>query len=60
KSLSKNLILKQGSKESLWITDNTEIKDIPEKVEVVDLIGAGDAFAAGFLVSVIRCKSSKY
>jgi len=53
KSLSKNLILKQGSKESLWITDNTEIKDIPEKVEVVDLIGAGDAFAAGFLVSVI-------
>ena len=53
KSLSKNLILKQGSKESLWITDNNEIKDIPEKVEVVDLIGAGDAFAAGFLVSVI-------
>ncbi|MEY3387618.1 MAG: hypothetical protein RI944_391 [Actinomycetota bacterium] len=53
KSLSKNLILKQGSKESLWITDNTEIKDIPDKVEVVDLIGAGDAFAAGFLVSVI-------
>ncbi len=54
KSLSKNLILKQGSKESLWITDNTEIKDIPDKVEVVDLIGAGDAFAAGFLVSVIN------
>ena len=53
KSLCKNLILKQGSKESLWITDNIEIKDIPEKVEVVDLIGAGDAFAAGFLVSVI-------
>ncbi|MFZ9789855.1 MAG: carbohydrate kinase family protein [Candidatus Nanopelagicales bacterium] len=53
KSLSKNLILKQGSKESLWITDNTKIKDIPDKVEVVDLIGAGDAFAAGFLVSVI-------
>ena len=54
KSLCKNLILKQGSKESLWIRDNTEIKDIPEKVEVVDLIGAGDAFAAGFLVSVIN------
>ncbi|MEY3469682.1 MAG: hypothetical protein RLZZ575_142, partial [Actinomycetota bacterium] len=54
KSLCKNLILKQGSKESLWITDNTEIKDIPEKVEIVDLIGAGDAFAAGFLVSVIN------
>ena len=54
KSLCKNLILKQGSKESLLITDNTEIKDIPEKVEVVDLIGAGDAFAAGFLVSVIN------
>ncbi|MGA1311269.1 MAG: carbohydrate kinase family protein [Candidatus Nanopelagicales bacterium] len=53
KSLCKNLILKQGSKESLWITDNTKIKDIPDKVEVVDLIGAGDAFAAGFLVSVI-------
>ena len=54
KSLCKNLILKQGSKESLLITENTEIKDIPEKVEVVDLIGAGDAFAAGFLVSVIN------
>jgi 2-dehydro-3-deoxygluconokinase len=57
KSLCKNLILKQGSKESLLITDNTEIKDIPEKVEVVDLIGAGDAFAAGFLVSVINKES---
>jgi len=54
KSLCKNLILKQGSKESLWIKDDFEIKDIPEKVEVVDLIGAGDAFAAGFLVSVIN------
>jgi ribokinase len=54
KSLCKNLILKQGSKESLWINDDSEIKDIPEKVEVVDLIGAGDAFAAGFLVSVVN------
>lgn len=57
KSLCKNLILKQGSKESLWITGNAEIKDIPEKAEVVDLIGAGDAFAAGFLVSVINKES---
>jgi sugar/nucleoside kinase (ribokinase family) len=54
KSLCKNLILKQGSKESLWIKEDFEIKDIPEKIEVVDLIGAGDAFAAGFLVSVIN------
>ena len=54
KSLSKNLILKQGSKESLWIKEDFEIKDVPEKVEIVDLIGAGDAFAAGFLVSVIN------
>jgi len=54
KSLCKNLILKQGSKESLWIKENFEIKDVPEKVEVVDLIGAGDAFASGFLVSVIN------
>ena len=54
KSLCKNLILKQGSKESLWIKEDFEIKDVPEKVEVVDLIGAGDAFAAGFLVSVIN------
>ncbi len=54
KSLCKNLILKQGSKESLWISNEFEIKDIPEPVEVVDLIGAGDAFAAGFLVSVIN------
>jgi sugar/nucleoside kinase (ribokinase family) len=54
KSLCKNLILKQGSKESLWIKEDFEIKDVPEKVEVVDLIGAGDAFAAGFLVGVIN------
>ena len=54
KSLCKNLILKQGSKESLWIKEDFEIKDIPEKVQIVDLIGAGDAFAAGFLVSVIN------
>lgn len=54
KSLCKNLVLKQGSKETLWITDNSEIKEVPEKVEVKDLIGAGDAFAAAFLVSVIN------
>lgn len=54
KSLCKNLILKQGSKESLWIKEDFEIKDVPEKVEIVDLIGAGDAFASGFLVSVIN------
>lgn len=54
KSLCKNLILKQGSKESLWIKEDFEIKDVPEKVEIVDLIGAGDAFAAGFLVGVIN------
>ena len=54
KSLCKNLVLKQGSKETLWITDDSEIKEVPEKVEVKDLIGAGDAFAAGFLVSVIN------
>jgi len=54
KSLCKNLILKQGSKESLWIKEDFEIKDIPEKVQIVDLIGAGDAFAAGFLVGVIN------
>ena len=54
KSLCQNLILKQGSKESLWIKDDSEIKQVPEKVEVKDLIGAGDAFAAGFLVSVIN------
>ena len=59
KSLCKNLILKQGSKESLWITQDFEIKDIPEKAEVVDLIGAGDAFAAGFLVSLINNESQQ-
>ena len=57
KSLCQNLILKQGSKESLWITDNSEIKEVPEKVVVKDLIGAGDAFAAGFLVSVVNKES---
>ena len=57
KSLCQNLILKQGSKESLWIKDDSEIKEVPEKVEVKDLIGAGDAFAAGFLVSVVNKES---
>ena len=54
KLLCHNLILKQGSKESIWLSNNQELKDIPEKTKVVDSIGAGDAFAAGFLTSVIK------
>jgi len=54
KLLCHNLILKQGSKESIWLSNNQELKDIPEKTNVVDSIGAGDAFAAGFLTSVIK------
>lgn len=54
KSLCHNLILKKGSKESIWLSTDREIIDIPENVEVVDSIGAGDAFAAGFLTSLVK------
>lgn len=54
KSLCHNLILKKGSKESIWLSTDREVIDIPENVEVVDSIGAGDAFAAGFLTSLVK------
>ena len=54
KSLCHNLILKKGSKESIWLSSDREVIDIPENVVVVDSIGAGDAFAAGFLTSLVK------
>lgn len=54
KSLCHNLILKKGSKESIWLSPDREIIDIPANMVVVDSIGAGDAFAAGFLTSLVK------
>ena len=54
KSLCHNLILKKGNKESIWLSPDREIIDIPANMVVVDSIGAGDAFAAGFLTSLVK------
>lgn len=54
KSLCKNLILKRGNENSRWLSSDFDISAIPEKIKIKDLIGAGDAFAAGLLTSYIK------
>ena len=46
----KVLIVKKGSKGATIYTKNTEPKDVPGfPVEILNVLGAGDAFASGFI-----------
>ena len=55
KSLNKVIIVTRGAKGSMGITNN-EVFEIPAKknLKIVDLTGAGDLFAAGFLNGYIK------
>jgi sugar/nucleoside kinase (ribokinase family) len=48
------VIVKLGEAGALWTDGNKVVRAPAEPVEVVDTIGAGDAFAAGFLVARLR------
>jgi 2-dehydro-3-deoxygluconokinase len=45
------LIVKDGPREAVAFTSHGSAAATPDPVEVVDVIGAGDAFAAGYLAS---------
>lgn len=52
--LPKHLIVKDGANEAVWFgTSGREAVPAPS-VEVVELVGAGDAFAAGWLSGCLR------
>jgi fructokinase len=55
KSLNKVIIVTRGAKGSMGIT-GSEVFEIPAKknLKIVDLTGAGDLFAAGFLNGYIK------
>ena len=48
------LIVKDGPREAVAFTAHGSVAATPDPVEVVDVIGAGDAFAAGYLASRLR------
>jgi sugar/nucleoside kinase (ribokinase family) len=50
----KTLVLKRGSKGALVVSGDKRFTALPLAVEVVDAVGAGDSFNAGFLHQFVR------
>ena len=60
KQLNKLVIVTRGEKGAIAVNgDEVVEKDIQKKLEIVDLTGAGDLFAAGFLHGYINKLSTK-
>ncbi len=55
----RNVILKLGAKGSHWIGGGNDVEVPGIRVKAVDTSGAGDAFAGGFLVALLRGHSPK-
>jgi sugar/nucleoside kinase (ribokinase family) len=53
------LIIKGGSKETIVKTNKEFFAVPPYKVKIFDTIGAGDAFAGGFITALLQNKSLK-
>lgn len=50
----KTLVLKRGSKGAMVVSGEKQFTALPLAVEVVDAVGAGDSFNAGFLHQFVR------
>jgi sugar/nucleoside kinase (ribokinase family) len=50
----KTLVLKRGSKGAMVVSGDKRFTALPLSVEVVDAVGAGDSFNAGFLHQFVR------
>ncbi|MGC0417404.1 sugar kinase [Embleya sp. AB8] len=48
------VLLKQGSRGALALVDEVAYEVAPHRVEAVDPVGAGDAFAAGYLAELLE------
>ncbi len=60
KSLKKLLVITRGEKGAISInSDEVTVCNIQKNLKIVDLTGAGDLFAAGFLHGHINCLSQK-
>ena len=60
KNLGKLIVLTRGEKGSIAINKNEVIKcDIQKNLKIIDLTGAGDLFAAGFLHGLVNNLSLK-
>jgi len=60
KNLKKLIVLTRGEKGSIAINGDEVIEfDIQKNLKIVDLTGAGDLFAAGFLHGVVNNSSTK-
>ena len=60
KKLNKLIVITRGEKGSISINGNEVVEnDIQENLKIVDLTGAGDLFAAGFLHAYVNKLSTK-
>ena len=60
KNLKKLIVLTRGEKGSIAINGDEVVEcDIKQNLKIVDLTGAGDLFAAGFLHGITNSLSTK-
>ena len=60
KEIKKKLVITRGEKDAILIQgDSVEEIDAKKKIDVVDLTGAGDLFAAGYLHGILNNFSTK-
>lgn len=48
------VVIKLGARGALALTNNQAVAAAPDPIEVVDPVGAGDAFVAGYLSGLVR------
>ncbi|GAA4370064.1 sugar kinase [Agromyces bauzanensis] len=53
-SESRTIVVKDGARAATWFRSEAVVEVAPERADVHEAVGAGDAFAAGFIAGLLR------